>query len=1249
MRNPLTAFIVMVALGMGVVQWAQSQGLSSINASDMRLAVKTGSVDRVQALIRRGVNANVKDADGYTPLHQAAVDGFPEAVEALLATTPKPDVDAKTNDGYTALHLAAAGGTKGHLKVVESLLEADAEVDEEAPEERTALHIAAWGGHSEIVKALLDEDASIDEKAAGGWTPLHLAVHGATQGHLDSVLLLRDNGADRNIEAKERKPWQYAFERGQGAIVDILNPLVSPALIDAVADDDADEVRDLIAAGYSEVNEKNDSGQSTVYLAVLRKQRDVLRELLDADGIDVNAKARDDYGPLHVAVHHQDSDADTPAGKNLLNIVKDLIAADGIDVNMLGGTALGALRPLQIAINRSNDKAAQALRDAGAMGVPTGTLVFSPTETLAVPEGGSADLGVKLSTKPDRSVVINARTGKIKLTFPLPPSQDKRISLSGTRMTFTPSNWNTFQTIKVTSTTTDEDAVDIEDIFITFSSASNDGFRFESLPIEKSVKIDDDEEVGFVVSRTGSPGDRLQIEEGQYIEETMRLSSKPTETVTFRVLYAWDGGPFPFLNSLWFPKFTPQNWNIPQTVRIDATHDDNSTPERVSMRYEATSTGNEYDDATFVFDLVSIDDDVERPIFNPFRGLTVTEGKSKTFTLRLGTKPREQRDDTESVSCYISEYLPPCASVVTGVYRRGYTILDYPTGDNPKWTEGTRHIFNQASTLFSQDNWNIPQTITVTPPEDTDIMPENVTVRVNIWSAGYSPPSGFQSTEYPIRVEDDDIQGRIHFSPTDFEVNEGGSSNLSISLSAKPKQPIEISPESNLTGIGFAVDEFTIAPENWNKPYQLKVTSRDEESLGIRDDMDRTGRIVLRVADGLTTPTMTIGLTEKDTEVKGSIVQTNTITLNKRVKISEGGPGRISVSLDKKPDYNTTLHIAKSNNNVTIPGSLTFTPENWNTPQVFTFRAGYTSGNHDTSTTLTLSTTGSLISDPVTIPVDIISAGQHRFLHFLFDVAGEKFQTHNKLTFHNRAITWKTDFGNTKWREGEEYKMKLKLSGPVPATWERESLNVSYGVHVWNKHNFRMHTNIRAGGTKASISPRVWYFNEHNWNETVTFTITTKEDDDANQEIFEVGFDENAHYDGGPYIKGAGRMVIRFPPIEDNDVNGRIILSKTYFSSNDKGQKNSFTVKLDTKPKDDIIVTLKKNGGGSIPSDIRFSKTSLTFTPTNYSQTQTIDFTTHSDADTQCDLSSYKLKAGEGYSAEAVIRIYVKDDLNEYC
>ncbi|MBF2761279.1 MAG: hypothetical protein ISN28_13635 [Ectothiorhodospiraceae bacterium AqS1] len=669
------------------------------------------------------------------------------------------------------------------------------------------------------------------------------------------------------------------------------------------------------------------------------------------------------------------------------------------------------------------------------------------------------------------------------------------------------------------------------------------------------------------------------------------------------------------------------------------------------MFYHTTSTGNEYDEAALWFHILGKDDDVPEPIFVPFESPTITEGTTKTITLQMGTQPVA---NPKGADCSVGSHSSPCIQAIVNYRKLPALSISYPTGNNPTWTVVSTASFNQGRTIFNENNWNSPQTITLTAPEDSNTSDESRDIAVSLYGVGYSSGGtlGYdnpQVTNYTVKVMDDDVQGEILFA-SGLEVSEGGSSTLSVSLSAKPRQPIQIGASSTLSRISLVPASFTIAPENWNKGRNVVVRSRDEEADNIRDADDESGRITMTTGDGLTTLSTTKNFTETDPEVEGAIEDRNKITLDGKVKVSEGGPGKIFVKLDTKPEYNTTLNIARSNNKLTVPASLTFTPQNWSDEQEILFRAGYDSGTNNASTTLTLSTTGGLITSPVTIPVDIISAGVHRYLFFIFNVAGETFKTSERFLYAQRPTDWKTDFGDTNWKEGETYTMTLKLSGPIPATWEREDLNEGLsGRNVWNKHRFRMYTNIRSGGNKASLSPRTWNFNEFNWNEAVTFTITTNEDDDGENDHFEVDFNEDAHTTAGSYIKGAGRMIIKFPTIVDDDVKGNIVLSTTRINSRDNGQSNNFTVKLNTKPTQDIIVTLRPATGGSIPSDVSFSKTSLTFTPTNYNQAQTITVRTYSDPDTQCDLSSYTLKAGDGYSGQSNLTVYVTDFDNEYC
>jgi Mg2+ and Co2+ transporter CorA len=101
----------------------------------------------------------------------------------LLRHSANPRISS--DGGWTALHNAAE---KGHLKVVEFLLAAGANVNAELSNGMTALHWAAQNGHEEVVKAILTRpDAKLSVKDSFDRTPMLCA---AEQGHRDIVYLL---------------------------------------------------------------------------------------------------------------------------------------------------------------------------------------------------------------------------------------------------------------------------------------------------------------------------------------------------------------------------------------------------------------------------------------------------------------------------------------------------------------------------------------------------------------------------------------------------------------------------------------------------------------------------------------------------------------------------------------------------------------------------------------------------------------------------------------------------------------------------------------------------------------------------------------------------------------------------------------------------------------------------------------------------------------------------------------------------
>ncbi|RPB11929.1 ankyrin [Morchella conica CCBAS932] len=80
-------------------------------------AVKNGHEDVLKMILEQGVDVNVRDVDGRTPLHWAALFGMVDIVRVLLESGADGSVVA---EGKTALALAAA---RGEDAVVELLVE----------------------------------------------------------------------------------------------------------------------------------------------------------------------------------------------------------------------------------------------------------------------------------------------------------------------------------------------------------------------------------------------------------------------------------------------------------------------------------------------------------------------------------------------------------------------------------------------------------------------------------------------------------------------------------------------------------------------------------------------------------------------------------------------------------------------------------------------------------------------------------------------------------------------------------------------------------------------------------------------------------------------------------------------------------------------------------------------------------------------------------------------------------------------
>ncbi|MCC7123990.1 MAG: ankyrin repeat domain-containing protein [Acidobacteria bacterium] len=172
---------------------------AGLHASDdvtVAEAARSGDVEAVRALLKKGEDVNEAQGDGMTALHWAAQAGRADLVQMLLAAGANAKATTRLG-GYMPLHLASQGG---HAATVAALIAAGAAVDERTATGASPLMFAARAGSTDTVTRLLENGADINAaERANGQTALMIA---AGLNRADVVTLLLAKGADAVVASK---------------------------------------------------------------------------------------------------------------------------------------------------------------------------------------------------------------------------------------------------------------------------------------------------------------------------------------------------------------------------------------------------------------------------------------------------------------------------------------------------------------------------------------------------------------------------------------------------------------------------------------------------------------------------------------------------------------------------------------------------------------------------------------------------------------------------------------------------------------------------------------------------------------------------------------------------------------------------------------------------------------------------------------------------------------------------------------
>ena len=341
-------------------------------------------------------------------------------------------------------------------------------------------------------------------------------------------------------------------------------------------------------------------------------------------------------------------------------------------------------------------------------------IVLSKAE-LTIDEGGTAAYTVALGTRPTGNVRITVWRSSYAVVF-------RRTAVP---LTFTPANWNIPQTVRLTAAHDD----DARDGAVVLTHAASGGGYGGVPPATLRVTVADDDEVGIVLSKSA-----LTIGEGGSAAYTVALGTRPTGNVRITV---WRSSYAVVFRRTAVPlTFTPANWNIPQTVRLRAVHDDDGQDSAVVLTHAASGGG--YGGVPPATLRVTVADDDEVGIVLSKSALTIGEGGSAAYTVALGTRPT--------------------GNVRITVWRSSYDI-----------------VFRRYTgpLIFTTANWNVPQTVELRAVHDDDGQDGAVVLTHAASGGGYGgvPPATLRVT-----VADDDHTGNA----LDLTVRGSGDARLSL-------------------------------------------------------------------------------------------------------------------------------------------------------------------------------------------------------------------------------------------------------------------------------------------------------------------------------------------------------------------------------------------------------------------------------------------------------------------------------------